>query len=128
MKSTELKRLITALQGLSADECLKVQETVKGWQEKVQVSATLVEMEAAVSSCPHCGCTALKPVGSKGGRKRFKCRACFKTFNAYTSTSLARLRMAEKHVENAECMVKGMSIRDTAEKHSNGLPLAASLP
>lgn len=116
MKSTELKRLITALQGLSADECLKVQEALKGRQEKVQVSAMLVEMESAVSCCPHCGCTALKPAGSKGGRKRFKCKACLKTFNAYTGTSLARLRMAEKHIENAECMIKGMSIRDTAEK------------
>ncbi len=48
------------------------------------------------------------------GRQRFKCKACSKTFSALTCTPLARLRLSEKHIDNAQCMVQGMSIRNTA--------------
>jgi hypothetical protein len=49
------------------------------------------------------------------GRKRFKCKACKKTFNAYTNTPLARLHMPEKHIANAKYMVGGLSVRDMAK-------------
>ena len=74
------------------------------------------EAEQAIKACPHCGCMSLIKAGIVDERQRFRCKACKKTFNALTGTALARLRHSEKHIENAECMVQGMSIAKTAER------------
>lgn len=74
------------------------------------------EAERAVESCPHCGCKKLLSADSKDGRKRFKCSNCKKSFNALTKPPFARLRMANKHIEYAECMVEGLSVRKAAER------------
>jgi transposase-like protein len=116
MKSTELKRLVAALEGLSADECLYVRKVLQGREAKVGTQVAIRELEQSVDHCPHCGCKELKGAGSKGGRKRFRCTACSKSFNAFTGTPLARLRMADRHEANAKCMVQGLSVRKTASK------------
>ena len=65
--------------------------------------------------CRHCQSDELRSAGSKGGQKRFKCSGCSKTFNAYTGTTLARLRMPEKHIEHAQLMVEGLTLRKVAK-------------
>lgn len=116
MKTIAFKKLIADVGMLSAAECIEAKKALRGLEQKVQGSLVLREAEAAIKACPYCDCGHLTKSGMRDGRQRFKCKACLKTFNALTGTPLARLRMAEKHIENAECMVQGLSVADTAER------------
>jgi len=116
MKPTAFKKLIEDVGTLSASECIEAKKALRGREQKVQGSLVLREAEQAIKTCPFCDCEHFTKSGVRDGRQRFKCKACSKTFNALTGTPLARLRMAEKHIENAECMVDGLSVAATAER------------
>lgn len=124
MKTIEFKRLMSLLGGLSASECIEAQAAIRDRTREVESDVVLRQVEQQVTSCPHCIGLELRSAGSKDGRKRFKCMACSKTFNAYTGTPLARLKMAEKHIEHADLMVEGWSLRKVAEKLSIDLKTA----
>lgn len=66
--------------------------------------------------CPHCGSTEIVRHGTyKGNKQRYLCRNCKSTFNDLTNTPLSRTRFPEKWNEFAECMLKGLSLRKSAE-------------
>lgn len=116
IKPTAFKKLIEDVGTLSASECIEAKKALRGREQEVQGSLVLREAEEAIKTCPYCDCEHFTKSGVRDGRQRFKCKACSKTFNALTGTPLARLRMAEKHIENAECMVDGLSVAATAER------------
>jgi transposase-like protein len=115
MNPTHLTRLLDTLRKLSADECVKAQTVLAERHRQIESSIVLRELSEAVNSCPRCAGKAVTKAGSKGGRKRFVCKGCGKSFNVLTGTPLARLRMADKHLEYAECMVGQVTVRDAAE-------------
>jgi len=115
--TNHLTRMLKDVSHLSAQDCVEFDKVYKRQVQRVQSSLVLREAEDAISSCPHCGCIEFTGAGSsKDGRKRYKCKACSKTFNAYTGTPLARLHMPEKHIDNAQCMIDGLSVREVAKK------------
>ena len=115
--TNHLHRMLKDVSHLTAEECLEFDKAFVQRVQTVQSALVLCEAEKAVGTCPHCGCSDIRGAGSSSdGRKRFKCRACSKTFNAYTGTPLARLHMAEKHIDNAQCMIDGLSVREVARK------------
>ncbi len=118
MKSTEIVKLLGQIENLSASEIGKVKKAVANREGRVEGSVVLQDREENLGFCPHCKTNEIAKAGSKDGRKRFKCKnpACGRTFNALTGTPLAKLRMSEKHIENARCMVEGLSIPKTAER------------
>lgn len=116
MKLIAFKKILSDLHVLTAVECVKANKGLYGREQKVQGSLSLREVEDAIKSYPHCDGKKLIKTGCEDDRQQFKCKDCKKTFNAFTGTPLARLRMSEKHLENADCMVDGMSVRKTAEK------------
>ena len=126
MKPTDLHRFLDDLRGLSAAECLEVKTVLRIREGQVESSLVMREAENAIKACPHCGSMHFAKAGSKDGRPRFKCKSkdCSKSFNALTGTPLARLRKAEKHIENGECMVDGMSVRKTAKRLQVSAPTA----
>ncbi len=109
---------------MSAEECLEVKAVLRIREQQVQNSLVMREAENAMKVCPHCDSTHIAKDGSKDGRQRFRCKACCKTFNALTGTPMARLRKAEKHIENGHCMVEGLSIRKTARLLGVSVPTA----
>ena len=124
MNIIEFKRLMAVLGSLSASECIEAKSILRNRERQVESDVVLRESEQQVKSCPHCKGNELRSAGSKDGRKRFKCVACSKTFNTYTGTSLARLKMADKHIEHAELMVEGWSLRVVARRLSIDLHTA----
>ena len=109
---------------MSAEECLEVKAVLRIREQQVQSSLVMREAEQAIKACPRCGSLHFAKAGNKDGRQRFKCKACFKTFNALTGTPMARLRLSEKHIENGQCMIGGLSIRKTARELGVSVPTA----
>jgi transposase-like protein len=115
--TNHLSRMLKDVSHLSAQDLVEFDKVYKQQAQRIQSSLVLREAEDAIRSCPHCQCPKVVGAGSsKDGRKRFKCKECSKTFNAYTGTPLARLHMPEKHIENAQCMIEGLSVREVARK------------
>ncbi|MET3109478.1 transposase-like protein [Oxalobacteraceae bacterium GrIS 1.18] len=116
MKPTPFKKFIDSFNSLSASECIETKKALIRREQLVQGSLLLREAEAAMKECPHCGNEHFIKNGLKDNRQRFKCKACFASFNALTGTPLTRLRKPEMHLQNAACMVDGLSIKKTAAR------------
>jgi transposase-like protein len=85
-------------------------------EQDIQSSLVIREAESTIKACPRCGDIDIAKAGHKDGMQRFLCKGCKRTFNAKTGTPMARLRMDNKHIQNAEFMIEGLSLRQAARK------------
>jgi transposase-like protein len=66
--------------------------------------------------CPHCGSSHVVRHGTyKGNKQRYLCRNCKTTFSDLTNTPMSRTKFPEKWGLFADCMLKGYSLRKSAE-------------
>lgn len=65
--------------------------------------------------CPICGSKSVVRFGSYNKRQRYKCKDCGKTFSDLTNTPLSRTKFPQKWIPFVECMLKGYSLRKSAE-------------
>jgi transposase-like protein len=65
--------------------------------------------------CPHCHSKHVIRFGKYNERQRYRCKECKKTFIDLTSTPLNRTRYPDKWIKFIECMIKGYSLRKSAE-------------
>ena len=61
--------------------------------------------------CPHCDAGGAVSRGKARGLRRFRCRACGKTFNALTGTALSGL-----HHKYGASLAEGETIKEAAER------------
>jgi transposase-like protein len=64
--------------------------------------------------CRHCNARDVQKWGRASALRRYRCRACGKTFNALTGTPLARLRRRDAWAAFAAGLAEGLSIRKAA--------------
>lgn len=75
--------------------------------------------------CPECKSPMVKGHGKYRGRSRYKCLACFKTFNDLTKTPLAGIHDSDKLRQFAAKMAEGgQSLRKSCEKFDIDLETA----
>lgn len=83
-----------------------------------QPQATVRELldggEAGRPRCGHCGSDQAARWGSAHGLARFRCRACQRTFNALTGTSLARLGHRAQWLTFGAALQEASSLRKAA--------------
>lgn len=65
--------------------------------------------------CRHCGSVSVVRYGKRNGRQRYKCKDCFKISNDLTNTPLYRSKKANKWITFIECMLKRLSLRESAK-------------
>lgn len=65
--------------------------------------------------CPHCGSNHVIRFGKFKGRQRYRCKDCSKSFSDLTNTPLARTRFPNKWIQFIDCMLKGLTLRKSAE-------------
>ena len=110
-----LKRMVAALQALSAADFRQVAATVTERLKQDDGELAVRERARQVERCPHCRGTDWGPWGvGRAGLPRFRCKACGRTFNGFTGTPFAYLKKREKLQAHARCMLEGISIRRTA--------------
>ena len=66
------------------------------------------------SFCPYCQSTEIWRWGYKDGVQRFRCKKCRRTFNAFTSTPLAKLKRRDAWLTYCEAIIQGLSVRKAA--------------
>jgi ribosomal protein L37AE/L43A len=96
MDGTRFRRLCAGIERLSVTQVRQLQERLRGLDARIEVRARIDASREAVDGCLHCGATALQRWGATGtGMRRWRCRACRRTFCSTTGTALARLRRPE---------------------------------
>ena len=71
-----------------------------------EVRARIDARRETVDHCVHCGATTLQRWGATGtGMRRWRCKACRRTFSSTTGTALARLRRPEAFQQVLEDML-----------------------
>ena len=107
MDHSKFQKLLSDLGWLNPAQKQQVMDVILG---ESQASASLTAIEARVASsrqCPHCNTPGAISHGMRQGMRRYKCKACRKTFTATTGTSLHGLHKKERWLAYAECLVGG---------------------
>src|SRR5271157_6107611 len=66
--------------------------------------------------CPHCGRDDVRPWGKAGGKPRYRCTSCRKTFNPLTGTPLAGLHHQDRWPDQAQALIAGETVAKAAER------------
>ena len=115
MDHSKFQKLLSDLGWLSPTQKQQAIDVLLG---ESQASASLTAIEARVAEkrqCPHCNTPGAVSHGMGRGLRRYRCKACGKTFNATTGTSLHCLHKKDRWLAYGECLSDGMTIRDSAK-------------
>ena len=114
MNASELKVLLMSVTrltpGQKADLLLALGAIGADEEVRALVETRLTERLA----CPHCQGDRVVRNGSASGLQRYKCRGCQRTFNALSTTPLARLRMKTKWLAQQDVLQQGLSVHQAA--------------
>ena len=66
--------------------------------------------------CPHCDADDIRPWGKAGGKPRYRCQNCRKTFNPLTGTPLSGLHHRDRWRDQAQALIAGETIAKAAER------------
>lgn len=66
--------------------------------------------------CPHCGQCHVRPWGRAGGKPRYRCADCRKTFNPLTGTALSGLHYKDRWSDQAQALMEGETIEKAAQR------------
>jgi transposase-like protein len=116
MKSKEFRAFVAQLGALTFVQrnALVTALSSKGSANDV---VGLIETEfVKAPMCGHCGSDKFYRWGVATALKRYKCRACGRTFNALTGTPLAHLHKRELWLDYARALVDGVSLRKAATR------------
>jgi len=115
MDAMELKQWLGGVARLTARQKAELLKALGADANIEQVRALLESRLTTFSACPHCGGDRIVRNGNASGLQRYKCRACQRTFNALSTTPLARLRMKAKWLKQQGVLLQGLSVRKAAQ-------------
>src|SRR3954451_22874126 len=92
MREADFEALLGLVERLSGERQAALGRALAAASGEADRGGVLEQACAAAPRCPHCATTAPRRWGRASGLRRYRCKACRKTFNALTGTSLARLR------------------------------------
>ena len=90
-------RFCARIDGMSVGQIREVRAKLRRLDARIEARARIDRRGEKLSGCVHCGAAALQRWGeTRTGLRRFRCKACRRTFSSATGTVLARLRLPEK--------------------------------
>jgi len=114
MKRKDFKHLLSSVDLLSYNQRKMLLDQLTG-APAVQSLNIVEEHGQNKHSCPHCQSSVVQRWGKSHGLQRYRCKACQKTFNSLTQTSLSGLHYKEKWLNYSECLRDGRTIREAAK-------------
>ena len=116
MRERELKRLVLTIEALTWIQRGDLIDRLRATQAGQAARGIVGDRSRVLPMCPHCQDLHVVRNGQARGLQRYKCRDCGKTFNALTSTPLARLRHRDRWLGQAQALLEGLSITKAAER------------
>ena len=116
MKAKDFRALLGELGALTSVQRNALMTALSSQRSAGDVVALIEAEFAKAPACGHCGSDAFNRWGVATGMKRYKCKACDRTFNALTGTPLAHLQKREKWLGYARAIVDGLSLRKAAKR------------
>jgi transposase-like protein len=108
MEGARFRRLCAGIERLSVAQVRELRARLRGIDARIEVRARIDGRRGTVERCLHCGATALQRWGATStGMRRWRCKACRRTFSSVTGTALARLRRPEKFQQVLQDMLSG---------------------
>lgn len=114
MRETDFEVLLRLVERLSLEQRTALGRVLAAAAGESEAVRLLEEALIAAPQCPHCAGTALQRWGHASGLRRYRCKACHRTFNALTGSSLAGLRKKECWLAYGEALAKGMTLAQAA--------------
>ena len=105
---------LSEIDELTPSQKLDVADILAG---RVIGGAARAAIEVAVGEdrpCPHCTTPGAVSCGTARGLRRYRCKACGKSFNALTGTALSALRYRERWLDFGRSMADGDTVRAAA--------------
>lgn len=115
MEAMELKQWLSSVSRLTARQKAELIKVLGAGADDAQVRSLVESRMTALPVCPHCGGSRIVRNGSASGLQRYKCRACLRTFNALSTTPLARLRLKAKWLTQQDVLQQGLSVHKAAQ-------------
>lgn len=114
MKRRDFKNLLSSVDSLSYNQRKKLLDQLTE-NPAIESLNIIEEHNQKKKLCPHCQSSAVQRWGKSHDLQRYRCKACQKTFNSLTQTSLSGLRHKEKWLDYSNCLREGKSIRESAK-------------
>ncbi len=114
MDAAELKQLLMLVPRLTLGQKAELLAALGAAGHEDEVRALVESRLTEALTCPHCHGAKVVRNGSASGLQRYKCRTCRRTFNALSTTPLARLRMKGKWLQQQDVMLQGLSVNQAA--------------
>lgn len=114
MKAAELKRLLISVAPLSSGQRAELLAALHPGGQDKKVRFLLESRLTEQRACPHCQGSWIVRNGSASGPQRYKCRARGRTFNALSTTPLAKLRMKAKWLHQQDVSQQGLRVSKAA--------------
>jgi transposase-like protein len=116
MDKVQMKKWLGAVARLTIRQKAELIQALNAQGDDAQVCSLVESRMAVLPACPHCAGTHIVRNGSASGLQRYKCRngACQRTFNALSTTPLARLRLKSKWLAQQGVLQQGLSVHKAA--------------
>lgn len=114
MREADFEVLLQLVERLSDEQRTALGRALTAASGEPEAVRLIEQAFATAPRCPHCGAERLQRWGFASGLRRYRCRACRKTFNALTGTSLARLRKKACWLRYGEALAAGMTLARAA--------------
>jgi transposase-like protein len=114
MREADFEALLRLVERLGMEQRAALGRALASGPPEAEAVRLLEEAFASAPHCPHCGATELQRWGYASGLRRYRCKACRKTFNALTGSSLAGLRKKACWLAYGEALAAGMTLARAA--------------
>lgn len=115
MDKEQMKRLLAHVDELTTAQRHELLQRLQAAPQRERVLAMVESRADGARRCPRCQCGEVVRNGHADGLQRYKCRGCARTFNALSTTPLARLRHKGKWLRQADALCQGLIVREAAE-------------
>src|SRR3954471_13413158 len=99
---------------LTAEQQQELDAVLTGRDGEAEVVAAIDACVREERQCPHCGTQGAVKRGRANGLRRYRCKACKKSFNALTGTPLARLPLKARLLDFTPSLSIGDTVRGAA--------------
>jgi len=114
MRKQKFAELLGQLKNLTKAQRTALSELLGKAQHEKKPAAIVDEKFAGKPVCPQCRSDSIHKWGIVSGIQRYRCKACGRSFNALTGTSMARLRKKELWLDYSKALADSLSLSKAA--------------